>query len=237
MAMEVLQNRLQIVNARQELVKKGTSFVDSPLQALLRRIRLVDGVAVGDEVKSWDVLSTLKFIEDHVHKHEPILDIGCYASEVLLALHKLGYSDLTGVDLNPKIRRMPHQDSIRYEVADFTRTTFERASFRAITSISVIEHGFHQQILLEEMARLLTPAGYFIASFDYWPVKIDTTGTSFFGMDWQIFSKQDVADFVEEAAKYGLVPIGDLMNEGAERVINCAGKQYTFAWLVLHKSI
>lgn len=238
MTMEVLQDKLQISKARQELDKKGASHVDPPdsrLQSLMRKLGLVKGVKMGDVVKSWDVLATVSFLENHVKKNEPILDIGCYASEILASLHKVGYSNLTGADLNPNLNAMPYQNAIRYEVTNFMHTKFEDASFRAITSISVIEHDFNAQALLKEMSRLLQPGGYFIASFDYWPEKIDTTGTQFFGMDWKIFSKDEVANFVNEAATYGLSPVGEMNYDGKDKPIDCAGKQYTFGWLALTK--
>jgi SAM-dependent methyltransferase len=237
MTMEVLQDKRQIADARRELLNMGASFVDSRLLSLLRHVGILHGVPVGDRVKSWDVLSTLKYIEHNIKKNEPILDIGCYASEVLVSLHKLGYSNLAGVDLNSNLRRMPYQDSIRYEVADFLHTKFEDSSFRAITSISVIEHGFQGQALLKEMSRLLKPGGIFIASFDYWPEKIDTSDTKFFGMDWLIFSEEDVAGFVSQAADFGLVPAGEIRYGAKERAIRCGGQQYTFAWLVFQKPI
>lgn len=239
MTLEVLQDNLQIHTARQELIKKGASHVDAPdsaLRSLMRKLRIVRGVVMGDMVKSWDVLTTVNFLETHVKKNEPILDIGCYASEVIVALHKLGYSNLVGADLNPNLQQMPYQDSIHYEIIDFMHTKFEDASFQAVTSISVIEHGFDGVSLLKEMSRLLKAGGYFIASFDYWPEKIDTTGMKYFGMEWNIFSKEEINNFVIEAAGYGLYPIGEMRYGGKEKPINCAGKQYTFGWLVLRKA-
>lgn len=235
MSMQVLLEKQQISKARQELLNKGASLADSSFRSLMRKIGLVRGVAVGDMVKSWDVLTTINFLETHVEKNEPILDIGCYASEVIVALHKLGYTDLTGADLNPNLSRMPYQDGIRYEITNFMSTKFPDASFKAITSISVIEHGFDGPSLLKEMSRLLMPGGYFTASVDYWPEKIDTTGIKFFGMDWQLFSKEEIAAFIIEAAAYGLFPVGQMMYEGKDKVIDCGGKKYTFAWLALEK--
>lgn len=236
MAMEVLKNKTQIATSRQALIKKGASALESPFRSLLRRFGLVRGVVLGDNVKSWDVLETLNFIELHAQQNEPILDIGCYASEIIAALHKSGYTNLTGADLNPDLKQMPYQDTIRYETTNFMQTPFAAASFKAITAISVIEHGFDGQALLKEMSRLLQLGGYFIASFDYWPEKIDTTGTKFFGMDWKIFSKQEVADFIKQASGYGLAPAGELHYEGQETPIECGGKKYTFGWLVFKKT-
>jgi len=237
MVLEVLQNKLQITNAREEMIRKGASLVDSPLRSLMRKLGLVRGVAVGDTVKSWDVLSTVNFLENHVKKNEPILDIGCYASEVIVAMHKLGYSNLTGVDLNPNLQKMPYQDSIRYEISDFMHTKFEDASFQAITSISVIEHSFDGPSLLKEMSRLLKPGGYFIASFDYWPEKVDTAGIKLFGLDLTIFSKAELLGFIEEALDYGLVPIGEVNLDAKNPLIEWGGKKYTFGWLILQKRV
>jgi SAM-dependent methyltransferase len=234
--MEVLQHTSQIRAARRELKKKGVSFAESRLRSLMRRLRLARGIAVGHTLKSWDVLSTLNLIERDVPQTEPILDIGCYASEVLVALHRMGYSNLTGIDLNPDLEKMPYANSIRYENCNFMNTQFEDGSFRAITSISVIEHGFNGSALSKEMARLLKPGGFFIASFDYWPEKIDTSGLKFFGMDWKIFSKQEVTDFISQAATDGLVPAGEMHYSCQKKPIHFGGMEYTFAWMVLKKT-
>jgi len=236
MTMEVLLTKQQITTARQTLLEKGISALDSPTRGLLRSLRLVRSVPVGDDQKSWDVLAAIEFLERHVGRDEPIADIGCFASEVLISLHKLGYTRLTGIDLNPRLADMPYSDAIRYEVSDFMKTPFPDGSFKAITSISVIEHGFRPEALLSEMSRLLQPGGYFVSSFDYWPDKIDTTGTTFFGMDWLIFSRQDVERFIELAASFGLAPTGPLEFASKDKVISCAGKDYTFATLVLRKA-
>jgi SAM-dependent methyltransferase len=164
-----------------------------------------------------------------------VLDIGAYSSEILCVLHRLGFSRLIGIDLNPNIRHMPYSDSIRYEVGDFLRTPFPDRSFDVITSISVIEHGFDAPALLGEMSRLLAPGGCFVASFDYWPDKIVTRGTRFFGMDWCIFSREEVAAFVALAADYGFESEGSLALEVDEAPVHCANRDYTFAWLTLRR--
>jgi len=89
---------------------------------------------------------------------------------------------------------------------------------------------------LKEMSRLLKPSGYFIGSFDYWTEKIDTTAIKYFGMDWKIFSKDEISGFITEAAAYGLFPVGKMAYGGKDKPIDCGGKQYTFAWLVLTKA-
>jgi len=237
MTVEVLKSKSEIDSARIELRRRGLSFIGPWWLRKLREHHVVRGVNIGHHVKSWDILKTATFIEKNISKNGPILDIGAYASEILYVLHRLDYSELTGVDLNPKIELMPHRDNIRYKVADFMHTELQNEAFEAITAISVIEHGFKSQPLLKGIYSLLRPGGYFIASFDYWPDKIDTAGIDMFGLDWRIFSKTELLAFMDEAREYGLVPYGPMDLEVEDPVMNWAGRSYTFAWLVLSKAV
>ncbi|MBF0327727.1 MAG: class I SAM-dependent methyltransferase [Nitrospirae bacterium] len=237
MAAEVLLQRAQIQEARAELLRRSLNCIGSPLRHFLLRFGMLRGVKIGDELKSWDVLQTARFIEDHVGQYAPVLDIGAYASEILCILKRIGYADLTGIDLNPNIVRMPYADNIRYIVSNFMHTPFEDSSFAAITSISVIEHGFNAQALLAEISRLLQPGGFFIASVDYWPDKISTEGINVFGLDWCIFSKDEILAFLEGAHKYGFSLVGDLKLSALEPTISWQGKQYTFLWFAIQKRI
>ena len=207
----------------------------SPMR-FFRRIGLFKGVEVGDYIKSWDVLQTTRFIQGTLPFDAPILDIGAYASEVPCVLHRLGYRNLVGVDLNPDIIKMPYADFIRYEISDFMATPFRDGSFAAITATSVIEHGFECDRLLPEISRLLRPGGHFCASVDYWPKKIDTSGIRIFGMDWTIFSREEIVALIKQAAQYGFRCLGPVETNTAKPVINGGGKEYTFAWLALMKT-
>jgi SAM-dependent methyltransferase len=233
--MEVLQSKAQINASRKGMEQQGRSVLEGKLAKLMRRIGHATGLPVGDMVKSWDVARTLDFIDTHLPRNACILDLGSYCSEVPVSLAKMGFTGVHGVDLNPNVKSMPHADLVRYSVSDFMRTPFQQASFDAVTAISVIEHGYDPERLFAELGRLLRPGGYFIASFDYWPEKIDTGNTRFFDMTWLIFSEQDVNAMLEVAKRHGLCPAGDLHPQSAERVIHCMGYDYTFGWLVLRK--
>jgi SAM-dependent methyltransferase len=235
MTLAVLSTNAQVETARGALDRRGLSCVTPEWKALLQRYHLLPGFRIGDRVKSWDVLKSVEFIEAHVGKDAPVLDIGSYACELPLILQRLGYGRLAGVDLNPDIVRMPNAGLIDYRIGDFQKAPFPDGSFAAVTAISVIEHGFSGETLAAEMARLLKPGGFFIASFDYWPEKISTDGQDIFGMSWTIFSKSEVEQFITLANGRGLVPFGALDFSASEKPISCFGRDYTFGWLVLQK--
>jgi len=199
-------------------------------------MRLLSRQEIGDALKSWDVLQTADFAVKYVKKNEPVLDIGAFASEIPIILHRLGFTDLSGVDLNPAVRKMPYADKIRYSVSDFLKTPFANDSFSLITAISVIEHGFRPRALFEEIGRLLKPGGFFVASFDYWPEKISTEGIQMFGMDWRIFSKSEVEEMIQTAGSYGLRSHGAIDLDANQKPITFFDRSYTFAWLALQKA-
>ncbi len=232
---QVLQTKRQIAEARSSMVSKGRSATEGKLAKFFRRIGLLNNLPVGDEVKSWDVARTLDFIEENFSRDVKILDLGTFCSEVPVALARMGFTNVHGVDLNPKVLTMPYSDRIHYCVSDFMNTPFPSGSFEVITSISVIEHGYDPERLFSELGRLLIPGGYFIASFDYWPEKIDTNETRFFDMSWLIFSEHDITLMLDEAGRHGLSPAGKLHPEADERAINCMNFDYTFGWIVLRK--
>jgi SAM-dependent methyltransferase len=234
-SLEVLANSADNKRARVEMRQRGLDFVTPWIVKVLHKTRIVRGVNIGLPEKSWDVLKTLQFIEQYVAKTSSILDLGAYGSELLCSLNKLGFSDLAGIDLNPTLSRMPHKSQIKYVTGDFTCTSFSNGAFGAVTAISVLEHGFCGPKLFREVSRILKPGGYFIGSTDYWPEKIDTSGVIVYDLDWTIFSKEELLNFIKEAGKYGLVPVGQLDFEASERTVRWSQRNYTFAWFALQR--
>ena len=235
MSVEVLAKTADNTRARAEMRRRGLDLTTPWFAKVLHKTRIVNGIDVGDVRKSWDVLRTLEFIEERLNKAAPVLDLGAYASEVLCGLYKIGFSDLTGIDLNPRLAQMPYNQSIRYVTGDFVHTPFPAEKFAAITAISVLEHGFRGADVFREVSRILQTGGYFVASVDYWPEKIDTQGVVFFGVDWTIFSKSELVDLIAEARRHDLVPVGELHFEAPEATVRCLERDYTFAWFALQK--
>jgi SAM-dependent methyltransferase len=190
---------------------------------------------IGDWLKSWDVLQTAKFLEENLPRDASVLDLGAFGSEILWSLSTLGFEDVHGIDLDPRVTSMQFPGRVKLEVGDFYHTPFDPERFSALTAISVIEHGYREPELLAEVSRLLRPGGFFIASFDYWPEKIDTAGMDLFGMDWRIFSSSEVESMLECARKFGLAPVGEVDLRIDRPVIHWGGKSYSFAWVALTK--
>lgn len=235
--LKILKNKKQIHKARNDMDRDGQSALEGAISKFMRRICLTKKLPVGDMVKSWDVLQTLNFINKNLPKDAKILDLGAFCSEVPISLSRMGFTGVHGVDLNPRVIAMPHSDRIKYVVSDFMETPFETESFDAITAISVIEHGYNPERLFSELQRLLKPGGYFIASFDFWPEKINTGNKCFFDMTWLIFSRQDFFSMLEVAGRYGLFPNGEIDTKTEDSPIECLGFCYTFGWMVLRKKL
>ena len=223
--LDVLRSLEQVDTAERELHERGLVRRPGALRRLRRdRFR-------SDPLKSWDVLRTLDAVLDSVPREAPVLDIGSFASAIPPALAAAGYTGVAGIDLDPQVRRMPEADRVEYVVGDLMETDWPDGHFAAITAISVIEHGFEADRLLPEVARLLAPGGLFLFSTDYWPEKIDTSGTPLFGMSWTIFSAPEIKELVDRARAHGLAPASDPgpeLRDVGEPPIDFAGRRYTF---------
>lgn len=237
MAVDILSNQSEIVWSRKEMQRRGLDSLKSLtlMERILRKLRVIKGIEVGDTKKSWDVLKTIDFLESHIQKSDPILDIGAFGSEILLSLDKANYINLSGIDLNPNIFCMPNGDKINYICGDFLKASFDNQMYSAVTAISVIEHGFNSQELLNKLSHIIKPNGYFIASVDYWPDKISTEEITAYGLDWKIFSKDEIISFIKEAEMFGFKPYGHMNFTANEKTAAWNNKSFTFAWLVLKK--
>ena len=238
MGLTVLKSHKEMESASRILRSRGigpSRFPDGFARGALHVIRTRSRLPPSDWRKSWDLEKTVSLIESSAPKDATILDLGAFGSAMIPALARLGYRNVVGIDLNPRVRYGPRRDVVRYIVADFHETGLTDGSCDVVTAMSTIEHGWQGERLLAEVSRLLKPGGLFIASTDYWPAKIDTSGVIAFGMPWIIFSEDEMRGLISIAATNRLVPAGSLDFSAADPVISWNGRTYTFAHLVLKR--
>jgi SAM-dependent methyltransferase len=239
-----LRSTDELEASRRELAARGLDF-SNPARArfwrLLYHARFRDTLPPADLMKSWDVAHSIKIIEAVMpDRSTPVLDMGCYNSEVVYALHALGYQHVHGCDLNPLCRWMPYWTAVRYACADLTATPYPDRSFGAITCLSVIEHGVPLGAMAAEVDRLLRPGGLFVFTTDF-----DGTGQphtmdprfQVFGQSWTIFNRETLDGVIDRFRNRDFTPLDPDQSVGIhhERPILWNGQSYTFALVALRK--
>lgn len=190
-----------------------------------------------DRLKNWDGFLALFHTLSRVGPLDPVLDAGAERySSFLPGLRRLGYQDLTGINL--AFDAPFQQDGIHYQPGDITRTGFPDGSFAAIASLSVIEHGVDVAAFLAEAARLLRPGGVLFVSFDYWITPVETARQQAYGVPIRIFTLQDVAAMIASARRAGLVLDHAADFSCREQAVHWQrfDLRYTFANLLLRKA-
>jgi len=227
----VLREQSQIATADRELQQRGlldpAPDVGARRRMVRRLLRRPDPALV---LKTWDVQRSVDAFVARLDPDDAILDIGCFACDMLPALKRLGYRNLSGIDLNPAVLQMPDADVIDYTVGDLLSTPWPDGHFAGISAISVIEHGVPDDELCREVSRLLRPGGIFVFTTDYWPQKIVTT-ERMFDRDWRIFDVTEIEALVAVARRHKLHPIvdpGSMIRDAQSPPIHFAGKDYTF---------
>ena len=236
MVTSVLSKFEDINDARRELKARNLSFIDPGWKRLLRRaIRDHEG-GLGDFLKSWDINLAYQFIDNKISRGDSIVDLGCHKSELIPVLNAAGYKKLYGIDLNENTRFSINSRDFNFLKGNFYEMPIENETMNCVSAISVIEHGYDGAGLFREVSRVLKPGGFFIASYDFWPTKIDTMGKQFFGLPWIIFDSSEVTKMDEFAASNSMkkVEVMDPFNL-TEPVINFDGFAYTFAVSIYQK--
>jgi SAM-dependent methyltransferase len=229
----VLLEQSQIAAATRELQRRGlrdpAPAVGTAGRIVRRLLRRPDPALV---LKTWDVRRSLDAFLARLDPSEAILDMGCFACDMLPALKRLGYRNLFGIDLNPAVLQMPDANVINYTVGDLLCTPWPDGHFAGISAISVIEHQVPDDELCREVSRLLRPGGLFVFTTDFWPQKIVTT-ERMFDRDWRIFDVTEIEALVAVAQSHNLHPASDpgrTIRHTPSPPIHFAGKDYTFLY-------
>jgi SAM-dependent methyltransferase len=205
-------------------------------EAAIAQVRALGLPPHSDVPKNWDSLAALDAILRHTTPQADILDAGAALYSVLLPwLFLYGYRRLRGGSLvfAEPIRRGP----IAYERMDITGTRFADATFDAIASLSVVEHGVDLPAYFVEMSRILKPGGLLITSTDYFETAIDTRGQHAYGGPIHVFTADEIRDALRIAARAGLSPTGALDLRSPERAVHWRrfDLRYTFVVFTLRK--
>jgi SAM-dependent methyltransferase len=242
---KLLQSWQDLEDARGWLRDRGIDFTDASktrIWRLLYTLRFRTAAPPADKLKSWDVTNMVQLIEKLApERSAPVLDLGCFNSEILWALRGLGYTKLHGCDLNPLCAWMPYWTSVHYDVRDMTRTEYGSQSFRVVTAVSAIEHGVPIAALAKEVARLLQPGGIFLLTTDYdgTGAAHDTSSEVIFGQVWTIFSRAGLRELIDEFRVNGLellAEVGESDWDHQARPVTWNGQHYTFALLAFRRS-
>ena len=187
--------------------------------------------------KNWDSLAALDLILRTTDTKARIFDAGGeWYSMILPWLCLYGYKNLTAGNLvfDKEIRR----GTIVYEHSDITRTKFSNGSFDAITCLSVIEHGVDLNAYFKEMSRIIRRGGILITSTDYYDTPIDTKGQEAYGVPIHIFTKDEITQAIELAARYGFSLVSPIELSSAGTVVHWKqyDLRYTFVIFSLQKA-
>ena len=113
---------------------------------------------------------------------------------------------------------------------------FKDNSFDVVLSLAVLEHVKNPWIHANEMIRVLKPGGFFIASYDFWPTKVDVMGKRFFGLPWIIFDDNAVSEMDKFATNYSMEKLKATEPFNlTEPIIKLDGLGYTFAMSIYQK--
>lgn len=189
----------------------------------------------GDDAKNWDHYLALESVLRHIDRDEAVVDAGGYASTFGVWLRKLGYTDVSVLNLTFDTDKDVTTEGVKLIRGDITKTILGSNSLGCITCMSVIEHGVDHEKFLKECYRTLKPGGRLIVSTDYWPEKINTEGKhdDLYKCPVVVYSAPEMRGFVEQAVTAGFRPSSLPTYNAADRCINWErmGLQYTFMTL------
>ena len=181
--------------------------------------------------RNWDHVAAALAIASTTSKDAYILDAGAEIySNVLPALFVCGYCNLYG--MNDSFAGLMRRGPIRYLPGNIARTGFPRASFDAITCMSMIEHGIPLGTYFREMFRLLKPGGVLITSAAYYPQSIDTQNKTAHGAPIRVLSKPEAEAMIAQAEASGFEPTGDLNLECIRRPIRWEEHELDYTLLI-----
>jgi len=212
------------------------------LESYQHQLRQSGLESVYDWNDAFDCINTVQAIKElGIGQSDRIINLGAYHDTSLQMLDNLGYQKLYGIDKNADIYNDANYNRIRYSWGNIESTHLPKSFFDCAVCLSVIEHGVGQDKFLAETHRILKPGSPLIISTDFYPEKISLTTANRIGQklgrwSWNIFSKDELLDFIDSARRKGFVPLFDVDKlrsyQNRDAPIKHLGVHYTFAFMV-----
>lgn len=113
-----------------------------------------------DEKNIKRLKNAIDLLSPFVDKSLPFLDIGGRDDWFLSYLTKIGFSNLTSIDISPlSVKLLRRKGFKAYEADIYDMSIFEDNKFNTITAIHIIEHCPEPEIAINEIFRILAKNG------------------------------------------------------------------------------
>ena len=112
----------------------------------------------------------------------------------------------------------------------------ENETINCFSAITLTEHGYDGDGLFREVSKVSKPGGFAIASYDFWPTKVDVIGKQFLGPPQIIFENSAVNETEELDRRYSIKKLNATESFNlTEPIIKFDGLEYTFAISIYQK--
>lgn len=114
------------------------------------------------------ISKVLRYCKD-LNKNLRIIDLGCGQGDVSHQLKLIGFKNLVGIEISPKLLRYgkaKYPNEFQLVATDGLQVPFKNNSFDIVISVAVIEHVLDQSKYIQEISRIVRPQGYVILVTD-----------------------------------------------------------------------
>ncbi|NUQ81887.1 MAG: methyltransferase domain-containing protein [Bacteroidetes bacterium] len=186
------------------------------------------------------LLNMTRFLTDVV-TGEPVgdvLDAGCGVGGISISIAGKAGCRVTGITLYDELAEQAKRFSIqegtddrtRFEVMDFTRTTFADATFDTVLACESSCHAHPKTAFLNEMNRILKPGGRLIIADYFLTGRPDPCRwIEKWGATWAISDFNSETNFVQPLTRTGFTLLRD--EDLSRQILPTARRMYLAFWL------